>query len=109
MLEAALSPLAILLAQQGPNIRLDPRTNILLFSVLLALLIAYIVGRTLRRQPESTASPAIVQTFNQRVAAWSIMFGILIVGLIPQGRWGYILTMVLFGLVSFWALREFIT
>ena len=98
-----------LLAQQGPNVRLDPRTNILLFSVLLALLIAYIVGRTLRRQPESTASPAVVQTFNRRVAAWWIMFGILVAGLIPQGRVGYICTIVLFGLVSFWALREFIT
>lgn len=104
---AALSPLV--LAQLGPNIRLDPRTNILLFSVLLALLIAYIVGRTLRRQPESTASPAVVQTFNQRIAAWWMMFAILIVGLIPQGRVGYIFTVMLFGLVSFWALREFIT
>jgi len=108
MLEIYELPLAVL-AQLGPNVRLDPRTFILMFSVFLALLIAYVIGRTLRRQPESTASPAVVQTFNQRVLAWAIMFGILIVGLIPQGRWGYILTMVLFALVSFWALREFIT
>jgi phosphatidate cytidylyltransferase len=98
-----------LLAQLGPNVRLDPRTNILLFSVLAALLIAYFVGRTLRRQPESTVHPAIVQTFNQRVLAWLIIFGILFAALIPQGRVAYICTIVLFGLVSFWALREFIT
>ncbi len=101
-------PLA-LWAQLGPNVRLDPRTNILLFAVLLTLGIAYIVGRTLRRQPESTANPAVVQTFNRRIAAWWIMFLILVAGLIPQGRVGYICTIVLFGLVSFWALREFIT
>src|SRR5262245_32807405 len=98
-----------LLAQLGPNVRLDPRTFILMFSVLAALLIAYFVGRTLRRQPESTVHPAIVQTFNQRVAAWLIMFCILFLALIPQGRVAYICTIVLFGLVSFWALREFIT
>lgn len=108
-----LSPGALksgaLLAQVGPNVTLDPRTFILMFSVLLALLIAYAIGRTLRSQPESTANPAVVQTFNRRIVAWCIMFGILFAGLMPQGRTGYILTIVLFGFVSFWALREFIT
>ena len=42
----------------------------LLFVVLCVLAVAYFVGRALRRQPESTASPAVVQTFNQRVLAW---------------------------------------
>src|SRR5438105_2871044 len=37
------------------------------------------------------------------------MFAVLVLGLIPQGRWGNAATMILFGLVSFWALREFIT
>jgi phosphatidate cytidylyltransferase len=97
------------LDQFGGNVRLDPRTNILIGSVLVALIASYIVGRALRRQPESTANPAAVRTFNRRVAAWWMMFAILTAGLIPQGRVGYIATVVLFGLVSFWALREFIT
>jgi phosphatidate cytidylyltransferase len=95
----------LLLAQVGPNIRLDPRTNILLGSMLGVLAVAYFVGRALRRQPESTANPAVVRTFNLRVRAWWMMFVILIAGLIL----GYVATVVLFGLISFWALREFIT
>jgi phosphatidate cytidylyltransferase len=102
----------IILAQTGPagsNVRLDARTYILLGTVIGLLLVAYIIGWFLRRQPESTASPAIVRTFNNRVRAWLLMFTILIAALIPQGRSGYMLTIVLFGMISFWALREFIT
>ena len=103
----SLLPDALVLAQFERNIRirLDLRTNILLFSVMAILLVAYIVGRFLRRQPESTANPAIVRTFNLRVRAWAMMFAILIAGFL----FGYIATVVLFALVSFWALREFIT
>ena len=95
----------MLLAQFGSNIRLDARTNILLFSVMALLLVAYLVGRALRRQPESTANPAVVRTFNLRVRAWAMMCAILIAGFLLD----YIATVVLFALVSFWALREFIT
>jgi phosphatidate cytidylyltransferase len=94
-----------LLAQLGPNIKLDPPTNILLGSVLGILAVAYFVGRALRRQPESMANPAVVRTFNLRVRAWWLMFVFLVAGLIL----GYIPTVLLFGLISFWALREFIT
>ena len=98
--------LPLVLAQlDGPNIKLDPRTNILLGSVLGILATAYFVGRALRRQPESTADPAVIRTFNLRVRAWWMMALILISGLIL----GYVATVVLFGLISFWALREFIT
>src|SRR5262245_30376530 len=103
----AIPPTPVLLAQLGPNIRLDARTNILLGSVLGVLAIAYFVGRALRRQPESTANPAVVRTFNLRVFAWWMMFMILIAGLLLEP---YVkATVILFGLVSFWALREFIT
>jgi phosphatidate cytidylyltransferase len=101
-----MQPFAGMLAQiQLPNVRLDPRTNILLGSVLGMLAISYFVGRALRRQPESTANPAVVRTFNLKVRAWWMMFVVLIAGLIL----GYVATVVLFGLISFWALREFIT
>ena len=97
-------PLA-LFAQLEPNIRLDPYTNILLFSVLVVLAVAFVVGRALRRQPESTLSPAAVRTFNLRVWTWWLMFLVVVAGLML----GYVATVVLFGLISFWALREFIT
>ena len=88
-----------------PNVRLDPRTNILLGSVLGLLLLAFFVGRALRRQPESTVNPAVIRTLNLRIVAWWLMFLSIIFGLLL----GPVATDVLFGLVSFWALREFIT
>ena len=97
--------IAALLAQLGPNVRLDARTNILLGCVLGVLIVAYFVGRALRRQPESTANPAVVRTFNLRVQTWLMICAILIAGFLL----GYVATVVLFGMVSFWALREFIT
>ncbi|MCA9118619.1 MAG: phosphatidate cytidylyltransferase [Planctomycetaceae bacterium] len=73
--------------------------------VIVALIVASIIGQTLKRQPENTVSPALLRTFNQRVRAWWMMFAILAAGLLL----GYTCTIVLFGFVSFWALREFIT
>ncbi len=84
---------------------LDLSTYILLGTVLGLLSVAYFVGRALRRSPESTANPAVVRTFNRRVLAWWMMCAILIAGFLL----GYISTVVLFGLISFWALREYIT
>src|SRR3569832_466727 len=102
MLAARLSLMLVPLFGQLPNVRLDYRTNVLLGSVLVGLIIAYVVGRALRRQPESAAHPAVVRTFNLRVRVWWMMCVILIAGLL-LGREA---TVVLFGLVSFWALRE---
>ena len=73
--------------------------------VIIVLIAASIIGQTLKRQPESVVSPALLRTFNQRVRAWWMMFAILAAGLLL----GPTCTTVLFGLVSFWALREFIT
>jgi len=102
------APLAVL-AQwwqlANPQMLRDQRTNILLGTVLGLLLVAFFIGRLLKRQPESTANPAVVRTFNLRVRAWLLMCAMLILGFVL----GYSVTLVLFGLVSFWALREFIT
>lgn len=92
-------------APNYPSISLDVRTNILLGTVLALLLVAYFIGRVLKRQPESTANPAVVRTFNLRIRAWVMMCAMLIAGFFM----GYSVTLILFGLVSFWALREFIT
>jgi phosphatidate cytidylyltransferase len=87
------------------RVRLDTRTLILLGIVMVALITALIVGRALRRSPETSTNPAVVRTFNNRVLAWCMMFGTVGVGLLM----GYVPTVILFGLVSFWALREYIT
>ncbi len=84
---------------------LDQATVVLLIAVLVVLVIAYAVGRILKRQPEGAIDPALVKTFNRRVKAWLIIYLILALGIIL----GRIACVVLFGVVSFWALREFIT
>jgi phosphatidate cytidylyltransferase len=77
-----------------------------LFGVVLAMLAAaWGIGRALRQQPESTINPAVVRAFNLRIRAWWMMCAILVAGILA----GSIVTVILFFLVSFWALREFIT
>ncbi len=83
----------------------DLRTNLLLGTVLVILGIASLVGRYLRRQPSESINPALVRRFRQRVNAWWLMCAMMVFGFLLS-RIG---TVVLFGLVSFWALREFIT
>ncbi len=56
-------------------------------------------------QPEGVINPAYVEMFNQRVRVWWLMCAILVAGI----SLGYTASLVLFFLVSFWALREFIT
>ncbi len=84
---------------------LNTRTYWLLGVVLAILAGAYVVARVLRKQPEGTVNPALARTFSDRVRAWWMMAAILVAGFLL----GYHATVFLFGLVSFWALREFIT
>ena len=84
---------------------LDTRTVILVLAVLVSLTVFLFVGQILKRQPESNFDPAIVRTFNKRVSAWLTICVFLVVTLLCHE----VVTVVLFFLVSFWALREFIT
>lgn len=84
---------------------LTTSTYWLLGVVLTILAVASIVGRLLRQQPEGTVHPAMARAFNERIRAWWMMAVILVAGYLA----GYYATMFLFFLVSFWALREFIT
>ncbi len=84
---------------------LNTRSFWLLGVVLGILAGAYIVGMFLRKQPEGTVHPALARAFNERVRAWWMMAAILMAGFLL----GYHATVFLFFLVSFWALREFIT
>lgn len=89
---------------------LDLRTFILLGTVLGLLAAASVIGRVLRRSADTTLNPAMVKTFRSRVNAWWTMYAILIAGFLVDFVFRSIVTtVVLFGLVSFWALREYIT
>ena len=95
---------------QAGGMRLDLRTFILLGTVLGLLIAASVIGRVLRRSADTTLNPAMVKTFRSRVNAWAMMYGILILGfLLDFAFQSTATTVVIFGLVSFWALREYIT
>jgi phosphatidate cytidylyltransferase len=85
---------------------LDTRTVVLLSVTLGLLFVAFLVGQFLRRQPDTTVNMAVVNTFNARIRAWWLMCAILVAAFLLPGTWA---TVTLFGLISFWALREFIT
>lgn len=83
----------------------DPVTWIFVAGVLLLLGAATTVGQFLKGQPAAGINPAMVQTFNRRVRVWWLLCSLLAAALfLPRS-----VTVVLFGLLSFWALREFIT
>jgi phosphatidate cytidylyltransferase len=63
------------------------------------------VVQMLKHRSESGLDPAIIETFRSRVRAWWILFSVLVAAFFI----GQTATIVLFGLISFWALREFIT
>lgn len=85
---------------------------LLLGAIMVGLGIAYAVGIYLQRQPESVLNPAVVKTFNQRVRAWWMLYGVLgatfLLGSIFPSL-GSVFPVLFFFFISFWALREFIT
>lgn len=83
----------------------DPRTYVLLAVVIGALGIASIVGLILSRREKVGVDSVLVRQFNRKLQAWWTMLVVFAIGFL-LGRIGVI---VLFGCVSFWALREFIT
>ena len=83
----------------------DPRTMSLIGAVLVLLGVAELIVWALRRRPAGGIDPAILETFRLRVHAWWILLAALAAALLL----GRVVTVVLFGLISFWALREFIT
>ena len=79
--------------------------NWALAGIVVALLsVATAVGQVVKRQPHLGLNTAAVATFNSRVRAWWIICALLAVAFFSPG-----LTVALFGCMSFWALREFIT
>lgn len=83
--------------------------------VLLLLIAATVVVSLLRRRASASGLDlALLETFRVRVRAWWILFtGLAAAFLSDQylSRYlpGQTVTVILFGLIAFWALREFIT
>ena len=87
------------------NFIADIKTLALAGGALALLGAATFVGQYLRRQPEAGVNPALVGVFNLRVRAWWLMCSALAAALLLPP----VATVILFFLISFWALREFIT
>jgi len=87
---------------------MDSRTLWLVGGVLLLLGAATGVGHFLKRQPETGTDSVLVRAFNMRVRVWWVMWCVLAAALL-LGPLAKVVTVVILGLISFWALREFIT
>jgi phosphatidate cytidylyltransferase len=88
----------------------DSRTLWLIATVLILLGVSSAIISLLWRRSESRIDPAILETFRFRVRAWWILFATLSAALLLDPYfWAHWATVGLFGLLSFWALREFIT
>jgi phosphatidate cytidylyltransferase len=85
---------------------LDVNTMLLMGVVAGLLAIAAVVGQVLRRQTDGMVGTAVLNKLNGRLIAWFVMCVVLLAGFVFQQP---IAVTVLFGLISFWALREFIT
>ena len=83
-----------------------PREFLWLFGGLVGLLgLASLIGALLSRRPGDEKKAASRRNLVERINAWWVMVGILAVAFLT----GPTVTIVLFALASFFALREFIT
>ncbi len=83
----------------------DLQTLGLLGGVLLLLAAAAGAMRFLKSRTDSGLDAAVLASLNHRVRAWFLLFLVLAAAFL-LGQWA---TIALFGLMAFWALREFIT
>lgn len=77
----------------------------LLGGVLIALIVGSIVGFVLSLRVKGEAGRATVANLNARLRAWWVMVGVFAIAVATGG----IGSLLLFGLISFLALREFVT
>jgi phosphatidate cytidylyltransferase len=73
--------------------------------VLVVLLVASVVGAIFARRVTSDSARATVGNLNARIRAWWVMCAVFAVALLARG----VGSVLLFALISFFALREFIT
>lgn len=82
-----------------------PHLLYLLSGVALILIVATLIGQVLRARIAPDGSSAVIENLNARIAAWWAMVVLLSLAFLA-GRVGVV---VLFALLSFSALREFLT
>jgi phosphatidate cytidylyltransferase len=73
--------------------------------VLILLVVSTLIGRWLKRRRKGEASRATIENVNARIRAWWKMCAIFALAILV-GRVG---SLILFGLISFLALREYMT
>jgi phosphatidate cytidylyltransferase len=83
----------------------DPVLTRVLIGLALALTIATLIGRSLWKRAATAARRAAMENLNARITAWWVMCGVVL-GSLLAGSMGVV---VLFALLSFLALREFVT
>ena len=83
----------------------DPIVTRVLIGLTLALSVATVIGRKLRRKAATAARCIAMDNLNARIDAWWVMCGVVLASLLA----GTIGVVVMFGLLSFLALREFMT
>ncbi len=83
----------------------DPVVARVLIGLAVALAIATLIGRRLRGRAATAARCAAIENLNARVAAWWVMCAVVLASLLA----GPIGSVALFALLSFLALREFVT
>ncbi|HUY89671.1 MAG TPA: phosphatidate cytidylyltransferase [Pirellulales bacterium] len=83
----------------------DLTTFGLVGGVLMLLTAATGIGQLLKRQTDTGLNTSVIEQFNLRIRAWWVLCAVLAAAFLLGRGW----TVALFGLLSFWALREFIT
>ncbi|HET8563818.1 MAG TPA: phosphatidate cytidylyltransferase [Candidatus Binatia bacterium] len=87
------------------NLIVDRQTICLIGGVLGMLIVSTFGGSVLQKSAKTESAQAVAKNMNVRIRAWWGMSAVLIASLLI----GPISTVVLFGLISFLALREFVT
>jgi len=85
--------------------RLDPELLWAIAGVAALLLTATIIGLLLKLRARDDKSRATIENLNARIRAWWVMCAVLLLSFVA----GHIGTLILFGALSFVALREYIT
>ena len=83
----------------------DPQIRILLAGVAALLVVASLVGWVLARRLREEPGRSVVANLNARTRSWWVMTGVFVAAMATGGLG----SVVLFALVSFVALREFVT
>jgi phosphatidate cytidylyltransferase len=87
------------------SVTIDRQLLLLVGGVLGVLVVASVAGAILQRRARSAAARATVANLNARVGAWWVMCALFALAVLTRG----VGSLVLFGLASFLALREFMT